>query len=186
VTCPELGLGWALNQSCSSCRELSNAMSHSLRRRREEVDSRLLMVGSQIGNLTPGPSFAHNLGCKCPNGQCKAILDIYALRAFHWYKERTKVKRIWPLKSSSEFSGVLEDSIFPFLGVWVAFSHLALKWGCDILPHRRKGQCSHWHLEFSFAQMQLLSFWILGHLSTFAAWTLYQANLGVPKIPTLF
>jgi len=33
--------------------------------------------------------------------------------------------------------------------------------------------------------LQLLSFWILGHLPTFAAWTLSQANLGVPKIPTL-
>jgi hypothetical protein len=80
---PELGSGRGLNQSCSSCQELSNAVLHSLRRRREEVDSRLLVVGSQIDNLTPGPSFSHNLGCKCPNGQCEAILDIYTSRAFH-------------------------------------------------------------------------------------------------------
>jgi hypothetical protein len=128
---PKLGSGQALNQSCNTRRELSNAMLHSLRRRRKKVDSWLLVVGSQTGNLTPGPSFAHNLGCRCPNGQCKAILDIYASRAFHWYKERTKVRRFDPLKSSSEFSGVREDSIFPLLGVWVAFSHLAPKWGCD-------------------------------------------------------
>ncbi len=31
----------------------------------------------------------------------------------------------WPLNSSSEFSGVSEDSKFPFLGVWVSSSHLA-------------------------------------------------------------
>jgi len=73
---PKLGSGQVLNQSCSSRRELSNAMLHSSRRRREEVDSRLLVVGSQTGSLTPGPSFAHNLGCRCPNGQCEAILDI--------------------------------------------------------------------------------------------------------------
>jgi len=36
---PELGLGRILNQCCSSRRDLSNAMSHSSRRRREEVDS---------------------------------------------------------------------------------------------------------------------------------------------------
>jgi hypothetical protein len=48
----------------------------------EEVDSRLFVVGSQIVSLTPGPSFAHNLGYKCPNYQCKAILDIYASRPF--------------------------------------------------------------------------------------------------------
>ncbi len=67
---------WGLNQSCSSPWELSNAMLHSRIGHWEEVDSRLLMVGSQIANLTPGPSFAHNLGCRCPNGSCKAILDI--------------------------------------------------------------------------------------------------------------
>ncbi len=31
----------------------------------------------------------------------------------------------WPLQSSSEFLGVLEDSKFPLLGVWVSSSHLA-------------------------------------------------------------
>ncbi len=80
---PELGLGQGLNQSYSSHRELFNAVLHSLRRRQEEVNSRLLMVGSQIDSLTPGPSFAHNLGCRCPNGQCEAILGIYTSRAFH-------------------------------------------------------------------------------------------------------
>jgi hypothetical protein len=65
-----------LNQCCSSPRELSNSMSHSRFRRWEEVDSQLLVFGSQTGSLTPGPSFAHNLGCRCPNGQCEASLDI--------------------------------------------------------------------------------------------------------------
>ncbi len=73
---PELGLGRGLNQSCSSRPELSNVVSHSLRRRREEVDSPLLVVGSQTDSLTLGPSFAHNLGCKCPNGPCEVILVI--------------------------------------------------------------------------------------------------------------
>jgi hypothetical protein len=65
-----------LNQSCSPRRDLSNAMSHSQFGGREEVDSRLLVVGSQTASLTPGPSFAHNLGYKCPNGQCEVIFDI--------------------------------------------------------------------------------------------------------------
>jgi hypothetical protein len=80
--CPKFGSGQVLNQSCSSRRELSNAVSHSLRRRREEVDSRLLVVGGQTANLTPSPSFAHNLGYRCPNGQCEAIFDIYVSRPF--------------------------------------------------------------------------------------------------------
>ncbi len=43
---PELGSGRVLDQSYSSRRELSNAVSHSPRRHREEVDSRFLVVGS--------------------------------------------------------------------------------------------------------------------------------------------
>ncbi len=81
--CPELGLRRGLNQSCSSRQELFNTMSHFFRRRRKEVDSRLLVVGSQTGNLTPNSSFAHNLGCRCPNDPCEAILGIYTSRPFH-------------------------------------------------------------------------------------------------------
>jgi hypothetical protein len=71
-----------LNRSYSPRRDLFIDVSHSQIECREEVDFRLLVVGSQIGNLTPGPSFAHNLGFRCPNGQCKAIFDIYASRPF--------------------------------------------------------------------------------------------------------
>jgi hypothetical protein len=42
-----------LKQSCSSRRELSNVMLHSQIGHRKEVDSQLLVVESQIGNLTP-------------------------------------------------------------------------------------------------------------------------------------
>jgi len=88
---PECGV-WSqrvLNQSCSPRRGLSNDMSHYLRQCREGVDSRLLVVKSQTASLTPGPSFAHNLGCKCPNGQCEAIFDIYVSRPFQWHQEHS-------------------------------------------------------------------------------------------------
>jgi hypothetical protein len=58
------------NQSCSPRRDLSNDVSHYQIGCREEVDSRLLVVESQTASLTPGPSFAHNLGYRCPNDQC--------------------------------------------------------------------------------------------------------------------
>jgi hypothetical protein len=72
----DLRSGRGLNQTCNPLQELSNTMSHSFIARWEQVDSRLLVVGSQIANLTPGVSFAHNLGCRCPNDQCEAISDI--------------------------------------------------------------------------------------------------------------
>jgi hypothetical protein len=85
-----------LNQSCSSPRELSNVVLHFVRGRREEVDSQLLVVGSQIVSLTHGPSFAHYLGCRCPNGSCEAILDMYTSRPFQWHQERSNVRRFGP------------------------------------------------------------------------------------------
>jgi hypothetical protein len=85
-----------LNQSCSPCRDLFNAMLHSRIWHREEVDSWLLVVGSQTASLTPGPSFAHNLGCKCPNDQCEAIFDIYVSRPFQWHQEHSNARCFAP------------------------------------------------------------------------------------------
>jgi hypothetical protein len=93
---PDLRSGRGLNQSCSPRKELSNAMSHSRSARREQVDSRFLVVGSQTTNLTPGPSFAHNLGCRCPNDQCEAIFDIYVSRTFQWHQERLNARCFGP------------------------------------------------------------------------------------------
>jgi hypothetical protein len=86
----------SLNQSCSPRRDLSNAMLHSQFGGREEVDPRLLVFGGQIANLTPGPSFAHNLGNRCPNGQCEAIFDIYASRPFQWHQEHFNARCFGP------------------------------------------------------------------------------------------
>ncbi len=85
-----------LKQTCSPRRDLSNAMSHSPFGGREEVDSRLLVVGSQTASLTPGPSFAYNLSDRCPNGQCEAIFDIYASRPFQWHQEHLNARCFGP------------------------------------------------------------------------------------------
>jgi hypothetical protein len=96
-----------LKQSCSSRRELSNGMSHVVFSQVFRVDSRLLVVGSQNwktpGSSTPGPSFGHDLCFRCPNEQCEPILDIYASRAFHWYKERHTTLRFDPSNRSLKF-----------------------------------------------------------------------------------
>ncbi len=54
TSCSDLGLGWGLKKSCSSRRELSNGVSHFTCTHRDRIDSRLLVVGSQIVSLTPG------------------------------------------------------------------------------------------------------------------------------------
>jgi hypothetical protein len=111
-----------LNQSCISPRELFNAMSHSRIGHRKEVDSRLLVVGSQTGNLTPGPSFGHNLRFRCPNEQCEPTLDIYVTRAFQWYKERHKPLNFDPSNRSLKFwesTGTPSPKVGVALGVWV-------------------------------------------------------------------
>ncbi len=62
-------------------------MLHSQIGCRQEVDSRLLVVG---------PSFAHNLVCRCPNGQYEAIFDIYASRPFQWHQEHLNARCFGP------------------------------------------------------------------------------------------
>jgi hypothetical protein len=119
---PELGSGRALNQTCSSHRELFNSMSHSRCRRRKEVYSRLLVVGSQTANLTPGFSFAHNLGCRCPNGQCEAILDICTSRPFQWHQKHPNAKCFGPSTRALSF---WESRRTPS-------SHF---WECGLHPH---------------------------------------------------
>jgi hypothetical protein len=62
-------------------------MSHATCTQGNRVDSRFLVVESQIVNLTLGPSFGHNLCFRCPNGSCKPILNIYVSIIFQWYRE---------------------------------------------------------------------------------------------------
>ncbi len=114
---PDLGSGRGLNQYCSPRRDLSNDVLHFPSAHRERVDSWLLVVGSQIASLTPDPSFAHNLGCRCPNGQCEAIFDIYASRPFPMTPRTPQCEVFWALLSNSKHSGVPEDSKSPTLGV---------------------------------------------------------------------
>jgi hypothetical protein len=79
------------------------------------------MVGSQVDSLTPDPSFGHNLCFRCPNEQCKPILNIYIPKAFWWYKEHHKPLSFDPWNCSLKF---WESTKTPFpkvevaLGVW--------------------------------------------------------------------
>ncbi len=80
--CVNLRLKWSHKQSCSPHWELSRYMWHVTCTQVNQGDSWLLMVESQINNLTPGPSFSDNLCFKYSNGTCKLILNIYISRTF--------------------------------------------------------------------------------------------------------
>jgi hypothetical protein len=88
------------------------------------------VVESQIGSLTPGLSFAHNLGCKCPNDQCEDISNIYTSRPFQWHQEHLKERCFspccWTLK-------IQESLRTPNPQLWECEFHLHTwpKWGCD-------------------------------------------------------
>jgi hypothetical protein len=130
----KLGSERVLNQTCSSCRELSNAVLHSCCRRREEVDSWLFVVGSQTASLTPGPSFARNLGCRCPNGSCKAILDIYTSRPFQWHKEHSNTRRFDPELGLWVFGSPGRLQLPTFGSVGFTLTPIS-KWGCDTITY---------------------------------------------------
>ncbi len=130
-----LRLGWGMKQTCSSPQELSNNVLHSTCTHRDRVDSWLLVVESQIANLTLDPSFDHNLCCRCPNGSCKAILDIYTSRPFQLYKKHIDARCFDPWNQALSF---WESRRIPSSHFWECefILTLASKWGCDSLDGR--------------------------------------------------
>jgi len=134
-----LGSRCGLKQSCSSCWEFFNNMFHVVCRQVNKVDSQLFLIRNQIGSLTPGPSFGHNLCLKCPNEQCEPILDIYVPRAFQWYKKCHKPLSFDPWNCSMKFwksTGTPSPKVGVALGVWrFTTSHfLTLSEVCDVTP----------------------------------------------------
>jgi hypothetical protein len=134
----DLWLGWGLKQTCSSPQDISNGVSQSTCTHQGRVDSRLLMVGSQTTNLTPGPSFDHNLCCKCLNGSCKAIFDIYTSRPFQRYEEHFKTRCFDPCNWALKF---LESRRTPSSHFWECESHLHT---CLKVGLRQKNSNTQW------------------------------------------
>jgi hypothetical protein len=137
TSCANLWLQWHLKQSCSPCWDLFNGMPHVTFTHGNRVDSRLLVVGSQIVNLTPGHSFGHNLRYKCPNGRCEPILGIYASRALGCYKEHLKMRSFDPcnctLKIRESFQDLNSQHGSSFGSVWVhSLTLFALPGACEV------------------------------------------------------
>jgi hypothetical protein len=116
-----LWLRWGLKQSFSPHQEHSNGLSHATFTWGNWGDSKLLMVGNQIGDLTPDPSFGHNLCLKCPNKSCKIVLNIWVPRAFQWYKKRLNPMGFDPCNyflKIWESIGTSTPKLGAHLGVW--------------------------------------------------------------------
>jgi hypothetical protein len=127
-----------LNQSCSPHRDLSNTVSHSQIGHREEVDSRLLVAGSQTSSLTPGPSFAHNLGCICANWQCEGIFDIYVSRPFQWHQEHPNARCFAPCCRALNIRESRRTPNPNFSKCWASPPHL------DKVGVRQSSFCKSW------------------------------------------
>jgi len=74
--CADFWLKWSMKKSFNLCRDLSNNMWHTTYTQANQGNYWLLMVVSQIGKLSPGLFFGHNLCFKYSNGTCKPLLDI--------------------------------------------------------------------------------------------------------------
>jgi hypothetical protein len=108
--CANFQLRQGLKKNCSLRWELFKSMSHVTFTRGNWGNSQLLMVGSQIDDLTPDLFFGHNFCFRCPNGSCELILNIYVRRDFQWYKELFNPLCVWPLKLLYESLGIHLDS----------------------------------------------------------------------------
>ncbi len=91
-----------------------------------------------MNNLTPDPSFGHNLCFKYPNGSCEPILDIYVPRDFQWCKKLFNLigfdsynhsLKIW------ESIGTPTPKVGAHLGMWgyhpLTLSHTLGNMKCD-------------------------------------------------------
>jgi len=93
-------------------------MWHTTYTQGNQGDSR---AKSQIGNLTPSPSFGHNLCFKWPNDSCKPTLDIYVPRVFLIIQGIFQSNEFWPLQSPLKIRKSIETTtpkVGAHLGVW--------------------------------------------------------------------
>jgi hypothetical protein len=119
--CEDLRLRWSLKQHYSPRQEIFSDMWHASYMQGNQGNSELLVVGNQIENYTPNPSFGHNLCFKYPNGSCKPILDMYVPRAFQWYKELLNLMYVDPYNYSLKIWKSIETptpKVGAHLGVW--------------------------------------------------------------------
>jgi hypothetical protein len=124
--CANFWLRWGLKQSHSPCWDLFNGMSHTTYTQGNRVDSQLLMIKSQIADLTLGPSFGHNSYFKCPNGSWELILDIYVSIDLQWYKKLFNLLGFDPCNYSiniQESTGTPTPKVEAPLGVWGFIPH---------------------------------------------------------------
>ncbi len=175
---PDLGSGRGLNQYCSPRQDFSNDVLHSPSARRERVDSRLLVVGSQTANLTPAPSFAHNLGCKCPNGQCEAIFDIYASRPFQWHQEHPNARCFGPCCRTLNIRESRRTPSPQLWECWASPPHLA-KVG---LRHQRWAKALPRRDTVSkVCKLEEPIIVIIMHTNTQGFWCIVSTNIKIPQ-----
>ncbi len=73
---------------------------------------------------TPNPFFPY-LGLQMSKWPMRGQFKHLHFKTFPMTSRTLQYEVFWPFNSSSEFSGVPEDSKFPLLGVWASPSHLA-------------------------------------------------------------
>jgi hypothetical protein len=119
--CANLRLRWGLKQTCSPPWKLFNGIWHATCTQGNRVEFWLLVVRSQIVNLTFGLSFGYNLCFRCPNGWCKPILDIYISIDFQWYNFFFNLMSFDPCNHSLKIRESIETptpQVGVALGVW--------------------------------------------------------------------
>ncbi len=139
------------------------------------------MVGSRTANLTPDPSFAHNLGDRCPNGQCQAIFDIYASRPFQRHQTHPNARCFGPFCRTlniRESRRTPNPHFFQVLGFTPTLGQSRV---ATLSPTRRKRSMSSLTLRIFFHTIAITFFWILGHFANFVARAYFKLTYASPS-----
>jgi hypothetical protein len=158
---PNLRLGQGLKKTCSSPWEFSNGVSHSTCTHHDQVDSQLLVVGSQIANLTPGPSFSHNLCYSVQMAHARpfrtsTFQDLsYDIKNTSMRGVLTLTIVFWIFENFRRLPSPISESVSGDLT-------LPSKWGCDNHGH------IPWEKDETFILRNIMNIWHLNYHIAFA------------------
>jgi hypothetical protein len=135
----------------------------------------------QTASLTPGPSFAHNLGYRCSNDQCEAIFYVYASRPFQWHQEHLNARCFGPCCRAlniRESRRTPNPHFFQVLGF------------TPTLGQSRATTNNHWHFKVvcqvsKFGQLLELFLINWDSWSNNACWTIFR-DIGYFLVPLLW
>jgi hypothetical protein len=174
----DLWSGWGLKQSCSSCQMFSTLCRTPPARMWVKLILDFSWSRVKLPVWLPTFFFYHNSYCKCPNGSCKPISDIYTSIFFQWYKElpnarcfdlcnrslKVRESRWTPKLPFQECEFSPSHSLKIRVATWVVLGN-ELDFFCEplsirVIRHMTLMAMNHWPINYDFKPLRFGSIFL--------------------------